>query len=359
MLDIPKQLVLRKIYQELYIENKVSIIKKNAKTIKCIIENDNEILWTSRSGIEYNFRRCLLRIIYSHHTKYIDKENRVSLHGLAVELNYVSPDTNYYKKNKVDTFFKDTVANILVDPIFMTLDISSDIKTFINKNTDILEDKHIIKSIEGTTPNVSIKNGKIEVENAVKYKQKLTSIEDIQTTLEIIKYRLTFFEKNIDVRFGQAIEQSIEQINLLTLKGDNVDSVVSGIVEYLLQYCEMFKPGGIHSTGTEKIINLYDSTRNKISNVKSVVETTLKITIKNQMGPLITKFIASEKRKEASKQLKKQMKDAIYKFLTNEASLEDLLTLVRDEDGDVIDNKGCKPGNKGSGGLLCYREMFF
>ena len=364
MLDIPKILVLRKIYQELNIENKVSIVKQNAQTIKCIIENDKEILWTSRSGIEYNFRMCLLRIIYSHHTKYIDTKDRIALHELAEELKYVTPTTDYYKKNKVDTFFKDTVANHLVDPTFITDDIPKDIKKFINKNTDILEDKHIIKSIDGTTPNVSIKNGKIKVENVhIINTQNLTSIEDIQKKLKgsTIKYSLLSLPTDIDLRFNQAIDQSIEQINQLTLKGDNVDrfnfdSVVSGIVKYLLHYCTMFKPGGIHSTGTEKIINLYDSKRNKIDNVQSFVEKQLKLAINQQMGPLITKFIASEKIKEASKTLQEQMKDDIYNYLTDKASLKDLLTLVRDDDGNVIDSTVC---NKGPEGLLCYREMFF
>ena len=82
----------------------------------------------------------------------------------------------------------------------------------------------------------------------------------------------------------------------------------------------------------------------------------MKLAINQQMGPLITKFIASEKIKEASKTLQEQMKDDIYNYLTDKASLKDLLTLVRDDDGNVIDSTVC---NKGPEGLLCYREMFF
>lgn len=359
---IPKKLVLRKIYQELCIENNVSIVKKNAKTIKCIIENDNEILWTSRSGIEYSFKRCLLRIIYSHHEKYKKEEDRIALHKLAVELKYVTPEGDYYTKHKVDTFFKDTDAIDLVDPNFITQDISNDekMKKFITQNTDVLKDKHIIS---GTTPNVSIMNGEIKVENVGKYQQKLTSIEDIRKKLkEIINIRNllinNFLPEDIDARFGQAIMQSIGQINRLTLEGDSFDSAVSGIVTHLLLYCKTFKPGGIHSTGTEDNINLYYSDRNsnEIVDVRKTIETKLKYIIKQRMYTLITDFIASEKTKEASKKLQEQIEKDIYNYLTTKASLKDLLRLVKvkDEYGDAIPNTGCN-----TEGLLCYREMFF
>lgn len=381
MLDIPEKLVLRKIYQELNKEtynvtnifdgNNICYLNKiidsdalfdddefKLKLYKILYDKHNELHKDCKST--YQKQKAMLTAKLIDLQKAIDKLGAINRKAKFYKTNIVGTD-NLFRRSITDNFsiinrnVKTTLGKDIVGTANIYLQYGSD---YIKLTPDdLLKKESLYKKKDNANTNISIQNGSVHVDNVVKIVDKQVTSDDLNTEIQK-ETSGPSLKTPVNTIIMRACRLYNEKHENSFINNNNFNPPHSSLFVYDKTVTDEVMTNII----IEQILNMFlksDTTYKKGVN-EDGVKTAFKFVIKKRMDKLITKFIASEKTKEASKQLQEQIEKDIYNYLTNEASLKVLLTLVKDEDGDAIPNTGCNTGNTGNKeGLLCYREMFF